>query len=314
MPHGTNTPTPPAVSWPPAELTAHLRGFLDYLQAECGFALNTRQAYQRDLRRFFWFLHAQKACTLRGLAPARIALFPGHLKGEGLAPASVARAVAAVRAFCRYLVLQQILPRDPSANLETPKKWNRLPSVLDERAAGELLRSPREDEDYQALRDRAMLAVLYACGLRASELAQLKRADLNASVGVLRVLGKGSKERVVPVAAAAVEMVQQYLAVRPPRVAEAARDLLFVSRTGRPLGREDVFRLVRKYARRAGIRGRVSPHTLRHCFATQLLSHGADLRSVQEMLGHADIATTQIYTHVDASRLKAIHRKFHPRA
>jgi integrase/recombinase XerD len=175
-----------------------------------------------------------------------------------------------------------------------------------------------------------MLALLYASGLRASELSGLKVTDLSPQLGVIRVLGKGSRERLVPTARRAMAMVEDYIRQdrevgRPapsagagPGRASASRDLppcdtLFLSRSGRPLSREDVFRIVRKYVRRASLRGKVSPHTLRHCFATQLLSHGADLRSVQEMLGHANIATTQIYTHVDASRLKAIHKKFHPR-
>jgi integrase/recombinase XerD len=328
------------------EAAGHLRGFLDYLQAECGLALNTRKAYRRDLGKLFAFLETDGARGLKDLSSGRLAAFLSSASHGGLSASSVSRAAAAIRTFCRYLVLQQFLREDPSANVEAPKKWHRLPTVLNEQAADALLAAPNPEEDPYADRDRAMLALLYASGLRASELAGLKVTDLNASLGVLRVLGKGSRERIVPVAQRAIELVQTYLrnsrltgchaltrlrgrACEPapcppartresmaPSVDRAARpcDALFLSRAGRPLAREDVFRIVRKYVRRAALRGNVSPHTLRHCFATQLLSHGADLRSVQEMLGHANIATTQIYTHVDASRLKAIHKKFHPRA
>ena len=317
-----------------AEAASHLRGFLDYLQAECGMALNTRKAYERDLRRFFGFLDARGARRLKDLSPAVIGAFLVSCRQEGLSVASVARGAAAVRTFCRYLVLQQLLRDDPSATVDAPKKWHRLPTVLNAQAAELLLASPTDEEDAHAARDRAMLAVLYACGLRASELAGLKASDINPQLGVIRVLGKGSKERIVPIAGRAVELVQEYVRRRArnsvarehssdgPGVPRATSCTpyddpnapLFLSRRGLPLAREDVFRIVRKYVRRAALRGHVSPHTLRHCFATQLLSHGADLRSVQEMLGHANIATTQIYTHVDASRLKAIHKKFHPRA
>jgi integrase/recombinase XerD len=306
------------------DVARHLRGFLDYLQAECGLARNTRLAYQRDLLKLFACLDAAGARRMGDLTPAMLAAFLASLHHQGLSVASVARSAAALRTFCRYLIMQQVIAEDPSANIEPPKKWHRLPTVLDDRSAGELLASPNDADDAHALRDRAMLGLLYACGLRASELAGLKAGDVNPQLGVLRVMGKGSRERVVPVASQAMSLLDDYLrrgraagpgaAPSAPPEAAAPASPLFLSHRGRPLGREDVFRIVRKYVRRAGLRGRVSPHTLRHCFATELLSHGADLRSVQEMLGHANIATTQIYTHVDSARLKAIHKRFHPRA
>ena len=201
----------------------------------------------------------------------------------------------------------------PSATsaIEPPRKWARLPGTLSHQAVRALLDAPNEREDAHWLRDRAILSLLYATGMRASELVSMKTADANVDLGVLRVIGKGNKERIVPVAAAALSRLQEYLRSSGRPAGENGPALR--SRTGRPLRREDVFRLVRKYVRRAAIRGHVSPHTLRHCFATQMLAGGADLRSLQEMLGHADIATTQIYTHVDVSRLKAVHKKFHPR-
>jgi integrase/recombinase XerD len=216
--------------------------------------------------------------------------------------------------FCRYLVLHGLMKHDVSASVDSPKQWHRLPTVLDDPAVRELLAAPSADSDVHAARDRAILALLYATGVRAAELAGLKLTDVNFHLGVIRVLGKGAKERIVPAAREALEILQEYVERRRPAPAgEGAAAALFLSRRNRPLSREDVFRIVRKYVRRTALRGNVTPHTLRHCFATQLLSRGADLRSVQEMLGHADISTTQVYTHVDAARLKAIHRKYHPR-
>jgi integrase/recombinase XerD len=293
---------------------AHLRGFLDYLQAECGLSLNTRKAYQQDLRRYLAFVADCGAEKLSKLARRHVEDFMRREKKAGLSPATIARELAAVRTFCRYLVLQGLLPRDISSGIEAPKKWQRLPTVLDDPAARALLAAPEVSQDTFASRDRAILALLYATGMRAAELTSLAVGDVNFSLGVVRVLGKGSKERIVPAAAEALDAVRDYFDCDRPHLAEGSQtESLFLSRSGRGLSREDIFRIVRKYVRRAAIRGRISPHTLRHCFATQLLSHGADLRAVQEMLGHADIATTQVYTHVDAARLKAVHRKFHPR-
>ena len=239
-----------------------------------------------------------------------------YCRDEGLAVSSSARALAAVRTFCKYLVIQGVLKLDVSAGLEAPKKWNRLPTVLDPKGVDELLAAPNEQSDQFACRDRAILTILYATGMRAAEIIGLKLCDVNYNLGVVRVLGKGNKERIIPAAAKALDIVQAYIqTARNEQSKDESKptDPVFLSHTGRRLAREDIFRIVRKYVRRVGLRGHVSPHTLRHCFATQLLSRGADLRSVQEMLGHADISTTQIYTHVDSSRLKSLHKKFHPR-
>jgi len=292
----------------------HLAGFLDYLQAECGLANNTRKAYDLDLRRFLAYLSDSGLRGLEKLSPRDVEGFLRAERAGDRAVSSVARSLAAVKMFCRYLVIERLFTQDPSASIETPKKWHRLPNVLDEEATASLLAAPDEARDVHAPRDRAILSLLYATGMRASELSGLGVDDVNFNVGVVRVLGKGAKERIVPVAETALDAVQRYREEhRPQLLRDPGQGALFLSRSGRPLHREDVFRIVRKYVRRAALRGSVSPHTLRHCFATQLLSHGADLRSVQEMLGHADIATTQVYTHVDAARLKAIHKKFHPR-
>ena len=313
MPSGARTRSASRDSAPLREARRHLSAFLDYLQVECGLALNTRRAYQRDLQYFIGFLAGARLKDLADLAPSHVEGFIRHLRGRGLAVASAARALAAVRMFCRYLVLHQVCPRDVSASISSPKLWHRLPTVLDADTVRELLDAPQPGRDTHALRDRALLALLYAAGLRASEVASVRPGDINVHLGVVRVLGKGGKERIVPVAEEALAAVGAYVAGARP-AAGANGDLpLLLSRSGRRLRREDVFRVVRKYVRRAALRGRISPHTLRHCFATHLLGRGADLRSVQEMLGHADIATTQVYTHVDADRLKAIHKKYHPR-
>jgi len=293
---------------------SHLAGFLDYLQVECGLADNTRKAYHRDLARLLAHLDAFGLSGLAEMSAAHIESLLRALAAEGLAEASVARCLAAVRMFCRYLVLYGVLDKDVSAGIGAPKKWRRLPTVLPDDAARKLLAEPNAAEDVHAIRDRAILMLLYATGMRASELVGLKLDDLNFNLGVTRVLGKGAKERVIPVAAEAVEAVGEYLRDYRPLLQNGPTSAMFLSRTGRRMAREDVFRLVRKYVRRTSLRGKISPHTLRHSFATQLLANGADLRSVQEMLGHADVASTQIYTHVDSARLKAIHKRFHPRA
>jgi integrase/recombinase XerD len=299
---------------PPRERALRLAGFLDYLQAECGLALNTRKAYRRDLVHFFAHLAEARADDLPSLTPRHVESFLRYCKSSGFCASSTARALAAVRMFCRYLVLQGVLKRDVSESVDSPKQWHRLPTVLDDAAVRQLLAAPDDRQDALSARDRAMLALLYATGMRASELAGLKLSDVNFTLGVVRVLGKGAKERIIPAAQEAMSAVREYAERhRPPSAAGSAERPLLLSRTGRGLTREDVFRTVRKYVRRAAVRGNVTPHTLRHCFATQLLSRGADLRSVQEMLGHADISTTQVYTHVDAARLKAVHRKYHPR-
>ena len=294
------------------ESRAQLDGFLDYLQVECGLAINTRKAYRRDLTRFLGYYPGQ----LQQLTARQVEGFMRYCKDAGLAVSSSARALAAVRTFCKYLVIQGVLKLDISAGLEAPKKWNRLPTILDPQGVNELLAAPQEDTDRFAVRDRAILTLLYATGMRAAEIIGLKLCDVNHNLGVVRVLGKGNKERIIPAAAKALDAARTYIeTARKERAGVDSKptDPVFLSHSGRQLAREDIFRIVRKYVRRVGLRGNVSPHTLRHCFATQLLSRGADLRSVQEMLGHADISTTQIYTHVDSSRLKSLHQKFHPR-
>ena len=297
----------------PAEMSSAVAGFLDYLQAECGLADNTRCAYRRDLVHFGAYLADAGCRSIGEITSEHVEGFLRAQHAAGRSPASIARSLAAVRMFCRFCVFQRLMDDDPSCVVEGPRKWARLPETLSHESVEALLEAPRPDGDLHGRRDRAILALLYATGMRASELVGLKVRDVHFELGVVRVLGKGRKERIVPVAEEALERVRDYLREVRGQGGPGPAEPLFVSRSGRPLRREDVFRLVRKYVRRAALRGKVSPHTLRHCFATELLAGGADLRSVQEMLGHADIATTQIYTHVDVSRLKAVHKKYHPR-
>jgi len=307
------TGTPPNPSAPPDEMGPAVAGFLDYLQAECGLAHNTRLAYRRDLAQFGRYLADHGGARPGSITSGRVEGFLRDQHSAGKRPSSIIRALAAIRMFCRYAVSQRLMDEDPSSAVEGPRQWQRLPSTLAHRAVAELIAAPAAGEDRHWRRDRAILAVLYATGIRASELTGLAVGNVNFDLGIVRVFGKGGKERIVPIADEALTRVREYLDHDRPDPAGGS-DAVFLSARGRALGREMIFRLVRKYVRRAGVRGRVSPHTLRHCFATELLAGGADLRSVQEMLGHADVATTQIYTHVDISRLKAVHAKFHPRA
>lgn len=302
------------VSSPSPEVGPHVDDFLDYLQAECGAAINTRKAYQRDMVHFFTYLKQAGVSDIASLAPRDIDGFLRYCNSKELATSSTARALAAVRMYCRFLVLRNVLRLDVSESVDSPKRWNHLPTVMDDPAVQNLLASPSPEMDRYSARDFAMLSLLYATGMRASELAGLKVTDVNFNLGIVRVLGKGSKERIVPAAPMALGRVREYIEHhRNAHQAAAAPDNLFLSRSGQALSREDVYRIVRKYVVRSDTRGNVTPHTLRHCFATQLLSRGADLRSVQEMLGHANIATTQIYTHMDSDKLKTIHKRFHPR-
>jgi integrase/recombinase XerD len=286
--------------------------FLEHLVVERGLAQNSLDAYRRDLTRYTAYLRGRKQ-VVTALDRTAIPRYLLALREAGLNPRSVARHLSAIRQFHRFLVREGIVSEDPTAHLESPRPWRRLPGVLS-RAEVERLLAPRPLRTPQAFRDRAMLEVLYASGLRVSELVGLRLSDLDFSVGVVRVLGKGDKERLVPLGDAAIASLRAYLTQGRPRL-EKGRPVphLFLGRHGRGLTRQMFWILLRRYVRAAGISKRVTPHTLRHSFATHLLEGGADLRLVQLMLGHADIGTTQIYTHVDRARLKAIHAKYHPR-
>jgi integrase/recombinase XerD len=250
---------------------------------------------------------------MSGLTPVLVQKYLCHMATGPKNENSARRALVAIRMFMRFAKLMGLIADDGTAILESPKIWQRLPIVCNKPQVLKLLEAPCPEEPYY-LRDRATLELLYATGMRASELAGLKTTDLNFDVGYLRCLGKGNKERIIPVGRTAIEAVEAYLRDLRPRLAKPGSGMsLLLSRTGRPLTRIEIWRLVKKYAARAGLARNLTVHTLRHCFATHLLSGGADLRSVQEMLGHVDIGTTQIYTHVDNERLRKIHKKYHPR-
>lgn len=289
--------------------------FLEHLTVERGLAQNSLEAYRRDLDRYLGHLAAagREAAGLdRTVVPRYLLL----LREAGLAPRSVARHLSAIRQFHRFLLREGLAAEDPTAHVDSARPWRRLPAVLSVEEVSRLLavESPATD---QGVRDRAMLELLYASGLRVSELVGVRLADLDLTVGVVRVRGKGDKERLVPVGEAALERLRAYLADRGPRSRlEGSRPspALFLGRHGRGLTRQAFWGLIKRQAAAAGIAKPVTPHTLRHSFATHLLERGADLRVVQLMLGHADIGTTQIYTHVSRARLKAIYDQHHPRA
>ncbi len=290
-----------------------VKQFLDYLGIEAGLAENTILAYGRDLRTFLHFCHRHGARRLDQLTPAVIQQFTRSLSAAQMSESTVKRGLVAIRMFLRFGKMMGMVQDDHTAVLDGPKLWQRLPAVCSTNQVRDLLEAPRPEEPFY-LRDKAMLELLYATGIRASELAGLRLSDLNLDIGYLRCLGKGGRERVIPVGRVAVAAVTQYLrGLRPALAGASSGDFLLLSRTGRAMSRIEVWRLVKKYALRAGMGRNLTVHTLRHCFATHLLTGGADLRSVQEMLGHVDISTTQIYTHVDNERLRSIHRKFHPR-
>ncbi|MHC4292783.1 MAG: site-specific tyrosine recombinase XerD [Planctomycetota bacterium] len=289
------------------------KDFLNYLTVEAGLAQNTILAYGRDLRAFLKHCKSSNIKSLKKLKPAVVQQYLQLLGRKQRSEASVKRTLAAIRMFLRYAQLTGYINEDFTPALESPKLWQKLPTICSKQQVIDLLNAPNSEEPFY-LRDKAMLEILYATGLRASELANLKISDLNLDIGYTRCIGKGNRERVVPLGKIAIAETREYLIkLRPELSKPFSGDTLLLSRTGRPLSRIEIWRLIKKYALRADMPRNLTAHTLRHCFATHLLSGGADLRSVQEMLGHVDIATTQIYTHVDHERLRSIHKKFHPR-
>jgi len=295
--------------WPLCQVTP----FLDYLYLECGLAQNTILAYRRDLTRFDNYCQSKRLTKPQSVTPLLLQNFARFLFDAKLATSSIARHLSAVKMFLRFHLLTGLVGDDLCAVLESPKTWQRIPRVLSLDQTLNLI-TALDPQAPMFFRDRALLELLYATGMRASEVADLPVRDINFQVQYLRCLGKGRKERIIPVHQIALQAVETYLQdLRPKLAGDKNPSQLFLSRTGRPLDRTEVWRIVRRAARTAGMTGAISPHTLRHCFGSHLLQGGADLRSVQEMLGHADVATTQIYTHVDQQHLRNIHKQFHPR-
>lgn len=302
-----------AASKPKQDHSNRAEAFVEYLRSECHLAENTVAAYQRDIRRFHEWLGPRNLVKLN---ISELSDFVGFLNSRELAPASIARTVVGLKMYFRYLQLEGILVDNKVELLGSQKLWQRVPEVMSPKEVERFLNAPKRYEIYH-FRDRALLELLYATGCRASELSNLRLRDMHLEEGYCKVQGKGSKQRMVPLGEAATKAVSDYLKrLRPQLVAKRPdeTDWLLLTRSGRRLRREAIWELVKKYALEADIDVSISPHTLRHSFATHLLAGGADLRQVQEMLGHASISTTQIYTHVDQSRLKKVHKQFHPRA
>ncbi len=295
------------------ELTQAVDAFLAHLRLERGLAPKTVEAYARDLAHLLTYCERQGIPDTRGLDEAALIGFAASLAEAGYSLATQARHVAAVRSFCRFLAAEHILEKNPAELLRAPRRGEHLPSVLSREEVSRLLEAPDSDTP-RGLRDRAMLELLYGSGLRVSELVALRIQDLDLRRDVARVLGKGSKMRLVPFGEAAHQALESYLQRGRPALARAPTDVLFLNGRGRRLTRQGVWKLLKRYAAAAGISKSIGPHTLRHTFATHLLQGGADLRAVQEMLGHADIATTEIYTHVGLEQLRRDYLEHHPRA
>jgi integrase/recombinase XerD len=295
-------------------LDAAIDAFLDHAATERGLARYTIEAYARDLAAFTRFALARGVRAPAALDEALVRAHVVALAERGLSPRSQARGLAAVRGLLRFLAVRGVLPADAARRVRVRRPPSRLPHALGTREVGALLAAPALPER-RSVRNAALLELLYACGLRVSEAVALRGTQLNLEAGFVTVMGKGGKERVVPLGRAARAALEAYLAQERPRLLRGrASPFVFVGPGGRRLTRQAVWKLVRRRAGGAGLAGRVSPHTLRHTFATHLLGGGADLRVVQTLLGHADVATTQIYTHVTPGRLREVHRRHHPRA
>ena len=292
----------------------YLERFHDFLALERGAAGPTTEAYGRDLARFATFAAVKGVTAPHAATPRLLRDYVYHLKDLGLAPSSIRRNVSAVRTYFRFLLAEGHVVSDPSERIETPKRWLTLPEVLAVDEVERLLAAPTLDEPL-VFRDRALLELAYGAGLRVSEWISVGVRDVLLDEGLVRVFGKGSKERLVPIGRSAIAAVAVYLRELRPRLERGGgKGALLLSARGEPLSRMGAWKILRKYVDKAGLAKRVSPHTLRHSFATHLLEGGADLRAVQEMLGHADISTTQIYTRVESARLKSAYARSHPRA
>ncbi|MCO4100930.1 site-specific tyrosine recombinase XerD [Gemmatimonas sp.] len=291
-----------------------LQAFEDALALEEGASPRTIEAYRRDVIRCAAYLREHGVASARDISPGILREFVYHLKDLGLAGSSIRRNISALRTWFRIMIAEGLVHTDPTERLDSPQRWRTLPEVLSVDEVTRLLAAPQLDERL-AFRDRAMLELAYGAGLRVSEWIGLAVKDVLLEDGLVRVFGKGSKERLVPIGRSAIGAVAVYAReLRPVLERGHGKGILFLNGQGRPLTRMGAWKILRKYVEQAGIEKAVSPHTLRHSFATHLLEGGADLRAVQEMLGHADIATTQIYTHVDREYLRSVHKQFHPRS
>src|SRR3989338_1923049 len=290
-----------------------IESFLNYLSVERGLAKNTIISYREDLNSYAGFLNRHSIDTLSKTTKNDVINFMLYQKDKGLAANSVARRLAAIKVFYRFLARERILKTDTTSLIDSPKLWKKIPETLTYNEVEALLSQPNI-RDKQGIRDRAILETLYATGMRVSEAVNLKLDNVNLDIGFLRCIGKGNKERVIPIGAKAINSLKRYLSLsRPQLLKKKESEFLFLSRFSKKISRQSLWKILKRYAKEARIKKPIRPHILRHSFATHLLERGADLRSVHEMLGHTNISTTQIYTHINKERLKTIHRMFHPR-
>ncbi len=295
------------------ELSTQVKDFINYLSVEKGLAQNSLLAYESDLKKYITFLEGKKIKSLSQVTRNHITQFLFHEKERKQEASSIARALVAVKLLHRFLVKEGQLKEDITSVLESPKLWKHLPTFLTIKEMETILGAPNT-RNLAGIRDRAILELLYATGIRVSELVGLKTQDVNLESGFLKCFGKGGKERIVPLGRMAKEFVERYLEKRQFQNGKSEALFLGSKKAGERLSRQAVWQMIKKYAKQARIKKDITPHTFRHSFATHLLERGADLRVVQELLGHADIATTQIYTHVSRDHLKSVHHKYHPRA
>jgi integrase/recombinase XerD len=297
-------------------MNEHLKDFIHFLVVEKGLSRNTIVSYERDLKSYLRFLQdIEKLTELDSIQRSQIIHFLAHLKDSGKSAKTIARHVASLRAFHQFLLREKVVGQDPTVHIESPQLERNLPKVLSLQEVEILLESPKLVDHY-GYRDKAMLELLYATGIRVSELIGLNMDDIHLTMGFIRCIGKGNKERIIPLGRTASAALEQYLVKgRPKFVSKRHKDeAFFLNHHGKRLTRQGFWKILKRLAKEANIEKELTPHTLRHSFATHLLENGADLRAVQEMLGHADISTTQIYTHVTKTRLKDVYSKFHPRA
>jgi integrase/recombinase XerD len=289
--------------------------FIQYLSVEKGLAQNTLESYERDLTQYLEFVEKSGMNQLQDTKKITIQNYLLQLKKLGRASSSITRSMVSIRSFYQFLVRERMLDLDPSLNMESPRLVKRLPKVLSVQEVDTLLEAPETSTPY-GMRDKAMLELLYATGIRVSELVNLNAGHVNLGMGFVRCIGKGSKERIIPLGRIAAKWINDYLQVMRHQLLRESKadDALFINHLGTRLTRQGFWKIIKKYGREAHILKEITPHTLRHSFATHLLDNGADLRAVQEMLGHADISTTQIYTHVSKTRLKEVYNRTHPRA
>ena len=291
----------------------HIDNFLYFLEVERGVSQNTVVCYRKDLEKFAEYC-SRVGAKISNVRREDIISFMMKLKDQNLSAATISRNLAALKTFWKFLVSEQIVKENPVVLVETPKLWKNIPEVLNKEEVETLLDAPKK-KGWLGIRDRAILELMYASGLRVSEVKELTKANINLEAGFVKCLGKGGKERIVPLGRIAARSIDKYIQLSREKLAQKTGDKhLFLSKLGRKISRQSLWKMIQKYAIQSGIKKHITPHTLRHSFATHLLEGGAELIGVQEMLGHADISTTQIYTHVSQDKLKKVHEKFHPRA